>query len=56
LVKDEVIVDENAEPVVVEIMKLRCSFEAAKTEKERRQGKPGKTPMSIRKFLEYNDE
>jgi len=29
--------------------------DAAKTEKERRQGKPGKTPLSIKRFLEFED-
>jgi len=34
-------------------MLKQSTIEAAKTEKERRQGKPGKTPLSIKKFLEY---
>jgi len=37
-------------------MLKQSTIDAVKTEKERRQGTPKKTPMSIRKFLEFNDE
>jgi len=33
----------------------QSTIDAAKTEKERRQGKPGKTPLSIKRFLEFED-